>query len=164
VARPTTIYLISRWPKSWPSLTLPITTNNVDRVAARYDQIFVPPFSPWNTSAATGTTVSGPGDLLKAGTDPEGDEAGRSSALRQESSDSISTGPSWVRPPELSSTTEMERCRLNLVPGGGCWGPAWPKGVLELMGNHRHDAKPRSQERSSSTCCDDLVPTLKIYR
>ncbi|CAN0459579.1 unnamed protein product, partial [Ectocarpus sp. 12 AP-2014] len=35
-----------------------------DQVAARYNDIFVPPFTPWDTSAATGTRVSGPEDLL----------------------------------------------------------------------------------------------------
>ena len=99
-----------------PDQILP-TIPNDDRVAACYDEIFVPPFEPWSTSAATGTMVSGPGGLLEAAAGTDGDGVSRS-ALRKESADTL-TGTRWVKPPEISSAAEVERCRLNLEPGGG---------------------------------------------
>ncbi|CAM9549097.1 unnamed protein product, partial [Ectocarpus sp. 8 AP-2014] len=51
-----------------------------DQVAARYDDIFVAPFTPWDTSAATGTQVSGPEDLLTESGGLGGGPANRAAA------------------------------------------------------------------------------------
>ncbi|CAM9783560.1 unnamed protein product, partial [Ectocarpus fasciculatus] len=82
-----------------------------DQVAARYDDIFVPPFTPWDTSAATGTRVSGPEDLL---TDAGG--LGGGPAVRAAAG---SSRERWAKPPEMSSAEEKERCTLDFKPTAG---------------------------------------------
>lgn len=83
------------------------------RVAARYNDIFVPPFTPWDTSAATGTQVSGPEGLLADTGGLGGGPAVRGAAG--------SRGERWTKPPEMSSATEKERCTLDFKPTGAQW-------------------------------------------
>lgn len=111
---------ISVKPSVTPSLTQ-LPTNRFGRVAARYDEIFVPPFEPWATSAAAGSPISGPDGLFGAvgdNTNGNGGESAQRSTLGKEEGSTMSGARSWVKPPEISSLQESERCRLDLTPGG----------------------------------------------
>lgn len=92
------------------------------RVAARYNDIFVPPFTPWDTSAATGTQVSGPEHLLTESGGLGGGPVNRAAAG--------SSGERWAKPPEMSSAEEKERCTLDFKPTGARWASSHQSGRL----------------------------------
>lgn len=98
---------------------LPYKRQSVDRIGARYDEIFVPPFEPWATSAANGIRVSGPDDLLGAAADDNGSSGGGGARSTVEEETAASAGVSWVKPPEISPVRQTDKCLLDFTPGGG---------------------------------------------
>ncbi|CAN0315750.1 unnamed protein product [Pylaiella littoralis] len=83
-----------------------------------YDDIFVPPFKPWDTSAANGSYVSGPNDILGENVDFENDTAGGGDGPTFDLEIAPSAGRSWVILPEVA-VEENEDCSLDFgTPGG----------------------------------------------
>lgn len=87
-------------------------------MSAGYDDIFVPPFEPWATSAVNGSAVSEPGVVLgeAAGVNDGNGGGGGTSGVDGETA--TSAGGSWVPPPEISLKNNDD-CMLTLTPFGG---------------------------------------------
>lgn len=86
-------------------------------MSTRYDDIFVPPFEPWATSAAAGSAISGPDGILEEAADVNNGAVGGGGKSAVDGETAASAGTSWFTLPE-TVLKESDDCLLNLTTGG----------------------------------------------
>lgn len=87
-------------------------------MSVSYDDIFMRPFEPWDTSAANGSILSEPNYILGEAVDFENNPDGGGAGASIEIEKSASAGGSWVVLPEVA-VEKSEECSLDMgTPGG----------------------------------------------